>query len=125
MSPMYEIVVFEYRTAYDGDYVAHDNALETFITYCRKYINPREIPKERTEFSWGHTYVSYTDHSGNDKPKMIMLMGLITPEMRSEIKTALDDLYFNTCEDCKAKISLEWCVCAACRANPGLKPVIQ
>ena len=116
MAPMYEIVVFEYQTSYDGAYVAQDNALETYIKYCRKHINPREIPKESTDFSWGHTYVSYTDHSGNDKPKMIMLIGVITPEMRASIKTALDDLYFNRCTECNAKISLEWCVCAPCRA---------
>ena len=90
---MYEIVVFENHSVYDGDYVSPDNVINVFVSYCKKYITPIEIEKEYTEFSWGHSYVSYKDNSGNDKPIMIMLIGQISLEMRCEIQLTLENFY--------------------------------
>ena len=100
---MYEIVVFENHSVYDGDYVSPNNLINIFVGYCKKYINPIIIEKEYTEFLWGHTYVSYKDNSGNDKPIMIMLIGNISLQMRCEIQLALKNFYI--CEKC----SLECC----------------
>jgi hypothetical protein len=93
---MYEIIVFENHTEYDGDYVTPVHVLETFLNFVKKYINSYDFLKEETKFSWGRTYVSYSDNSGNDKPIMIMVIGNISVQMRDEFKTAIDNLYTKT-----------------------------
>ena len=118
MTNMYEIVSFEYNDIYDSEYViGKDEAIETFMKHCKKYVNPEYILKESTSFSTGYTYISYGDRSGGDKPMMVLMTGTFTGDMLTRIREALDDLYFNKCEECSEKISLEWALCEACRNN--------
>ena len=116
MTNMYEIISFEYNDIYDSDYVfGKDEAIETFIKHCKRYVNPEYISKENVSLSTGYTYICYADRSGGDKPMMVLMTGTFTGDMLTRIREALDDLYFNKCEKCDEKISLEWTLCEACR----------
>ena len=62
--------------------------------------------------------MSYADHSGNDKPMLIMLVGNITDEMVSDACVALNKLYVRLCEDCnKNEIPNTKSVCSECENN--------
>ena len=119
MSEEFEIIVFEHHDPYDGEYVPKEKAVETFIRMCKKYVNPEYILKKETELNIYKMMVCYTDRSGGDKPSMVSLIGMITPDMIISIKNGITNLYILKCEDCDNEIDLEidskWLVCADCR----------
>ena len=86
-----EIVVFENNILYDSAKVS-DDAVDVFISMCKRYVSPEGIPKESTYLHNGHTFVTYSDTSGCYKPCMVMIFG-ITSDIFLKIKQALEDMY--------------------------------
>ena len=86
-----EIVVFEDNSVYDSAKV-NDNAVEVFISMCKRYVSPEYLPKESTDLHNGGTFVTYADISGGDKPCMVMIFGT-GPDMYEKIKHALEEMY--------------------------------
>ena len=86
-----EVVVFENNIVYDSAKVS-DDAVDLFISMCKRYVSPEYLPKESTDLHNGGTFVTYADISGGDKPCMVMIFG-ITPDIFPMIKEALEDMY--------------------------------
>lgn len=86
-----EVVVFENHSVYDKAKV-NDDAIELFISMCRRYVSPEYLPKESTYLDNGGTFVTYADISGGDKPCMVMIFGT-SPDMYEKIKQALEEMY--------------------------------
>jgi len=107
MSAMYEICVFENNRLYDSQIVEEWIAIETFINMCHTYVNPESVPKERTEFSSGSMFASYSDLSG----KMVMLFCPMDIDRVGIIKSRLSYLYGNKCADCGATITYGLVLC--------------
>lgn len=119
-SLMFEISVLEnYHDNYDGEDIPASEpalAVAAFLKHCRQYVDPNEVPQERTQFNWGANTVSYTDVSGRDKPKSVTLSGPLTEAMRASIDKGIRDLYFRQCHECEAEMPLSmWCLCESCR----------
>ena len=116
---MYEILAFEHNSMYDIQHAeAPEEALKLFVEMCCMFVRPEYVEKNQTSFDSGHLYMSYADHSGNDKPMLIMLVGNITDEMVSDARAALDKLYVVICEDCnKNEIPITKSVCSECENN--------
>jgi hypothetical protein len=113
---MYEIVVFEYNTIYDScEADSSDKAMTMFVEMCRKYVSPEYVQENETRFDAGHMFLSYADHSGGDKPMLVLLIGNITEEMESTAEEMLKKLYIRLCEDCgTTEIPSTQTICSAC-----------
>lgn len=115
----FEIVTFEYSDAYDRiNTVKLEDVVEEFISQYKRYISPEFYPEEEVWFSRGRLWIAYTDKSGDDKPKMVMLIGPITDELIAKIKDAVAKLYIKFCGDCGKEMSKQWSrkssLCKAC-----------
>jgi hypothetical protein len=115
----FEISTFEYSDLYDGiDTVKPEEVLEKFIQQYKRHLSPEYYPEDMVWFSRGRTWIAYSDKTGGDKPKMVMLMGPITDELIAQIKDAVAKLYINFCRDCFKVLSKErarkWAVCHEC-----------
>ena len=106
-----EIVAFENNSLYDHTFVL-ENPIGKFIEMCKTYVNPKYIAEDSTETFFGHTFVSYSDSSGGDKPMNVILMG-ISEHMIPTIKKALKELYINKCR-CGKIIEKQMAVCSEC-----------
>ena len=111
----YQILVFENHDIYDSLDVSAEDAVDQYVEMCAKYVRREYVPQEYTDFDYDKMYVKYSDRCGNDKPMMILMIGLTTPEMITRIKEGLRAIYFNKCEDCGKEIDLKWCLCHECR----------
>ncbi len=97
---MFEIIVYKNQSLYDTQDVSDKMAVERFLYACKFYINPEYVSKQEANFVNGKMFVSYSDNSGNDKPKIVMLIGLITQDMIDDIQLGLKKFYIKNCEDC-------------------------
>jgi hypothetical protein len=61
---------------------------------CVRYVPP-EYVSEYTDFQGTERFVKYHDRSGGDKPMMVLMTGIFTPEMISSIKDSLKNAYIN------------------------------
>ena len=86
-----EIVVFENNIVYDSAKVS-DDAVDVFISMCKRYVSPEYLSQECTYLHNGGTFVIYSDTSGCDKPCMVMIFGT-GPDMYENIKEALEEMY--------------------------------
>lgn len=94
-----EVVVFENNTVYDGEKVNDDDAVELFISMCKRYVSPEDISQEATHLHNGGTFVTYSDISGGDKPMMVMIFGT-SPDMFEKIEAALQEMYEEYIQRC-------------------------
>ena len=116
----FEIAVFEYSDLYDGAVtVPADQVVAEFMKQYKQYLSPKYYPQDEVWFMRSRTWLSYRDKTGGDKPMTVMLIGPITDELVSEIKTAVAKLYIKACPDCGKDMpntkSTKWEVCAVCR----------
>jgi len=113
----YEIAIFEYSDLYNGNAdVPADKVLETFITHYTHYFSPDRVEEGAVCLQRGRTWLSYSDRSGADKPKTLMLMGPMTDELAARLKEAVAKVYVMTCEDCGEEFKdRKWAVCKTCR----------
>ena len=86
-----EVVVFENNMVYDSEKV-NDDAVELFISMCKRYVSPEYVSQESTYLNNGNSFVTYSDISGGDKPCMVMIFGT-TPDIFPKIKHALEEMY--------------------------------
>ena len=86
-----EVVVFENNSVYDTAKV-NDDAVELFISMCKRYVSPEDISQESTYLHNGRTFITYADTSGCDKPMMVMIFGT-SPDMFEKIKKGLEEMY--------------------------------
>ena len=116
----FEIATFEYSDLYDGmNSVEPENVINEFMKQYTRYLSPEYYPEEGVRFSRGRTWLTYSDNTGGDKPKMVMLMGPITDKLIAQIKDAVAKLYIKFCGDCfkvlSKEESLNWALCKPCR----------
>jgi hypothetical protein len=113
----YEIAVFEYSDLYNGDQdVSPDKVICEFIEYYTRYFNPEFVEEGDVRLQRGRMWLSYTDNSGGDKPRTIMLMGSITDELVVNLKEAVAKVYVKTCWECEKEIkSKHRALCEECR----------
>jgi len=104
MSDMYEIQIFESHHAIADDFVDRYCAIDRFVGACYKYVNPDIVPKDLARFTTGRLFVSYSDSSGCYNPKMVQMMGKISPEMITDIRDRMKLLYDNKCAACGTKV---------------------
>jgi hypothetical protein len=67
---------------------------------CFKYVPPEYVLEEESDFHATERYVKYHDRSGNDKPMMVLMTGIFTPEMITAIEDGLKEFYIRRCEEC-------------------------
>ena len=121
-APLFELVVYKHFSSYDGALVAGGKeAVAAFVAMCCKYVAPCEVPQEQAVFQARTLVMTYKDLSGNDKPKMVMLMGPLTEEMKAEAQAALAAMYTQECSwyikgggTCKTVVPLGSGVCKSC-----------
>lgn len=111
----YQILAFENHDVYDSLDVSADKAAEEYVKMCEKHVPAEYTPQEYTHFESDKMFVKYSDGCGDDKPMMILMIGLTTPEMIKSIKEGLRKIYIGECEICGKEIDLKWCVCRECR----------
>jgi len=113
---MYEIVVFEHNTLYDSCTTdSSDEALTMFVDMCGRYVSPEYVAENEASFGVGDMFLSYADHSGGDKPMLVLWIGDITDEMASKAEERLKKLYIRICEDCNTnEITITERICKTC-----------
>jgi len=104
MEAEYEILVFEHNSMYDMRDANATNVLDVFLETCRQYVNPEYVGQDSVHLDSSKRFVSYADHSGNDKPMLVILIGTITDEMLVDIQDGLKKMYMHFCEDCGNEI---------------------
>ena len=104
MTDMYEIQVFENHMAIEDDFVKGYYAIDRFVGACYKHVNPDLVPKGSVRFTAGRLFVSYSDSSGYYNPRMVQMMGKISPEMITDIRDRMKLLYDNKCAGCGIKV---------------------
>ena len=100
MDADYEILVYEHNSMYDSRDANAANVVDVFLETCREYVNPEYVGQDSVHLDSSKKFVSYADHSGNDKPMLVILIGTITDEMVVDIQDGLKKLYVHYCEDC-------------------------
>jgi len=113
MLDTFEIIVFEYATACDSEIIFKEEAIDTYIQYCKEYINPLKVQEKHIEITNGAMYIKYRDWSSS-KGRMIQMAGLFTNEMLIECKRRLKGLYDNHCESCGIHIPGKLTFCSEC-----------
>jgi len=114
----YQILVFENHDLYDSEVVSADKAVATYLKMCLEYVSPEYIPEEYTDFYAGERFVKYHDRTGGDKPMMVLMIGIFTPEMISLIKDGLKEFYIRRCEECHVVIKEKhMLICKTCLVN--------
>ena len=114
----YEIAVFEYSDLYDGaPTVPSTEVVQEFMKQFKRYLSPEYYPEDEVWCSRSRLWLSYRDKTGGDKPMTVMLIGLITDELVTEIKTAVALLYVKRCADCGKDMpkKWKWPVCEVCK----------
>jgi len=111
---MFEIIVYKNQSLYDSENVSEEMAVEKFLCLCKEYVNPKYVSEQEGDFVNGKMFVSYSDNSGNDKPKIVMLIGLLTQGMIDDIQNGIKKFYIRNCEDCGKEIPTTRVVCKEC-----------
>ena len=113
----YEIAVFEYSDLYNGDQdVSPDKVICEFIEYYTRYFDPHYVDEGDVRLQRGRMWLSYSDNSGGDKPRTLMLMGSITDELVMNLKEAVAKVYMKICWECNKEFKdKKWALCEVCR----------
>ena len=111
---MFEIVVYKNQRLYYTQDVLDKMAIEVFLCICKFYINPECVSEQDGYFVNRKMFVSYSDTSGNDESKIVMLIGLITQDMIDDIKNGIKKFYIKNCEDYSKEIPITRVVCKEC-----------
>jgi hypothetical protein len=119
-TPMYkmmdcQILVFQNHDMYTSKIVPADKAVDTYVKMCFEYVPPEYVPEEYTDFHGCERFVKYHDRSGNDKPMMVLMTGIFTPDMLAAIEDGLKNLYIRRCEECHIVVKeKDMLVCKRC-----------
>ena len=113
----YEIAVFEYSDLYNGDQnVSPDKVICECIEYYTRYFDPHYVDEGDVRLQRGRMWLSYSDDSGGDKPRTLMLMGSITDELVVNLKEAVAKVYMKICWECNKEFKdKKWALCEVCR----------
>jgi hypothetical protein len=113
----YQILVFENQDMYYSEIVSADKSVATYLKMCFKYVPPEYVDEEYTDFHGSERFVKYHDRSGNDKPMMVLMTGIFTPDMITAIEDGLKDFYIRRCSECHIIIKeKDMCICKSCLA---------
>jgi hypothetical protein len=112
MSQDFEIIVYINQTRIDHIYATKENVITQYINTCEKYIDPDIIDENDVTLDVGYRFMCYKNKKGNE---LIMLVGLLTDNLISDIKLSLKMIYIQSCEDCGVIISKHYCICNVCR----------
>jgi hypothetical protein len=103
---------------YTSEVVPADKAVATYLKMCFKYVPPEYVAEEESDFHATERYVKYHDRTGNDKPMMVLMTGIIAPEMITAIEDGLKDFYIRRCEECSVVIKEKhMLICKTCLIN--------
>jgi len=103
---------------YTSEVVPADKAVATYLKMCFKYVPPEYVAEEYTDFHATERYVKYHDRTGNDKPMMILMTGIFTPDMITAIEDGLKEFYIRRCEECRIVIKEKhMLICKTCLVN--------
>jgi len=91
----YQILVFENHDIYTSKIVPADEAVNTYVDMCVRYVPPEYVSEEYTDFQGTERFVKYNDMSGGDKPMMVLMTGIFTKEMIAAIRDGLNNSYTN------------------------------
>ena len=111
---MLEIIVYRNQSLYYAEDVSDEMATRKFLDVCKEYVDPEYVSEQEGHFVNGKMFVSYSDNSGNDKPKIVMLIGLLTQDMIDDIQNGIKKFYIRNCEDCGKEIPITRVVCKEC-----------
>ena len=110
-----QILVFQNHDMYTSEIVPAGEAVAVYIKMCFDYVPPEYVDEEYTDFHATERYVKYHDRSGGDKPMMVLMTGVFTPEMITAIELGLKDLYIRRCEECHVVMEeKDMCICKTC-----------
>jgi hypothetical protein len=90
---MCQILVFENHDIYTSKIVPADEAVNTYVKMCVRYVPPEYVDEEYTDFHGTERFVKYHDRTGGDKPMMVLMTGIFTPEMITAIEDELKEFY--------------------------------
>jgi hypothetical protein len=111
----YQILVFQNQDMYTSKIVPADEAVATYVKMCFDYVSPEYVPEEESDFHATERYVKYHDRSGGDKPMMVLMTGIFTPEMISAIENGLKEFYIRHCGECNTVMNEKnMNVCKSC-----------
>ena len=111
----YQILVFQNQDIYTTRIVPADKVVDTYVKMCFEYVPPEYVDEEYSDFHATERYVKYHDRSGSDKPMMVLMTGIFTPDMITAIEDGLKNLYIRRCEECNVVINeKDMCVCKTC-----------
>jgi hypothetical protein len=115
----YQILVFQNHDMYTSEVVSADKAVATYLKMCFNYVPPEYVPEEESDFHATERYVKYHDRSGGDKPMMVLMTGIFTPEMITAIEEGLKDFYIRRCEECHIIMKeKDMVICKTCLSAP-------
>ena len=110
-----QIIVFQNQDIYTTRIVPEDKAVDTYVDMCLDYVPPEYVPEEYTDFHASERFVKYHDRSGSDKPMMVLMTGIFTPEMITAIEDGLKEFYIRRCEECHLVIEeKDMVICRTC-----------
>ena len=85
----YQILVFQNHDIYTSKIVPADKAVNTYISMCFDYVPPEYVSEEYADFHATERYVKYHDRMSDDKPMMVLMTGIFTPDMIDAIREGL------------------------------------
>jgi hypothetical protein len=91
----YQILVFENHDIYTSKIVPADEAVNTYVDMCVRYVPPEYVSEEYTDFHGSEKFVKFHDRMSDDKPMMVLMTGIFTKEIISAIEDELKNAYTN------------------------------
>ena len=91
----YQILVFENHDIYTSKIVPADEAVNTYVDMCVRYVPPEYVSEEYTDFHSTEKFVKFHDRMSDDKPMMVLMTGIFTKEMIAAIRDGLNNSYTN------------------------------
>jgi hypothetical protein len=91
----YQILVFENHDIYTSKIVPADEAVNTYVDMCVRYVPPEYVSEEYTDFHSTEKFVKFHDRMSDDKPMMLLMTGIFTKEMINAIRDGLNNSYTN------------------------------
>jgi hypothetical protein len=110
----FEILVFENHDLYDSDIATQENVVKKFVDMCYTYVNPWDAEERYTHLRSTDKSITYCDRSGNDKSKLVQLIGHVSGKLYDEIRAEIKKLYVSHCEDCGVQVPMNRGLCLEC-----------
>ena len=85
----YQILVFQNHDIYTSKIVPADKSVDTYVKMCFEYVPPEYVSEEYVDFQATERYVKYHDRMSDDKPMMVLMTGIFTPDMIDAIREGL------------------------------------